>query len=205
MTIFAASLLSVLAFQSPDAYRLNSEGRVLLDQHRYSAAARVFRKAADRADSEFGPNDPATAMILRNLALAYVHTGNSRAAEVSAKIAYSILEARFGSGDPALVPALNVLAECYAATGRIDDAKRASEQAVSLGPSAGVHYGTALHNLAALREFSGDLEGAASLYRRAIEVKSEALGAEHPYIALSRTALRRIEHRAHFNETASSR
>jgi hypothetical protein len=68
-----------------------------------------------------------------------------------------------------------------------------TEQAVAIGPSAGAHYGTALHNLGALREFLGDLRAAADFYRRAVEVKSEALGAEHPYVALSRAALRRVQ------------
>lgn len=192
MTIFVASLLTVLAFDS-DSYRLNSEGRTLLDQHQYTAAARVFRRAVDRAESELGPREPATAMMLRNLALAYVHTGDAVGAERSAKAAYSIMESRFGPNDPSLTPVLNVLAECYAATGRVEEAQRASEQAVLLGPSAGVHYGIALHNLGALLEFSGDLGGAASRYRRAIEVKIETLGAEHPYVALSRAALRRVQ------------
>jgi tetratricopeptide (TPR) repeat protein len=198
MIILVASLLTAFAIQpDSDAYRLNREGRNLLDQHRYTAAARAFRQAVDRAESELGPRDPATAMMLRNLALAYVHTGNSAAAEESAKLAYSILESRFGAAEPGLTPVLNVLAECYAASGRIAEAQRASEQAVSIGPSAGAHYGTALHNLGALLEYQGDLGGAASLYRRAIDVKIEILGAEHPYVALSKAALRRVERGEH--------
>ncbi len=70
---------------------------------------------------------------------------------------------------------------------------KVSEEAVAIGPSAAAHYGTALHNLGALREFSGDFPAAAEFYRRAIDVKIEALGAEHPYVALSRAALRRVQ------------
>src|SRR5580658_6498160 len=178
MILFALSVLTAFAIH-PDAdpYQLNREGRTLLDQHRYAAAARVFRRAVDRAEVQLGPRDPATAMMLRNLALAYVQSGNADAAEQSAKLAYSIVEARFGSAEPGLTPILNVLAECYASTGRVVEAQKAAEQAVAIGPDAGVHYGIALHNLGALREFSGDLIGAASLYRRAIEVKIETLGA----------------------------
>ena len=205
MIIFVATLLTAFAMQpDSDAYQLNREGRTLLDQHRYAAAARVFRQAVDRAGSELGPRDPATAMILRNLALAYVHTGNSAAAEQSAKLAYSIIESRFGPADPALTPILNVLAEYYASIGRIGEAQRASEQAVSIGPWAGAHYGVALHNLGALREFSGDFEGAASFYRRAVDVKIETLGAEHPYVALSRAALKRVQRGKHLAARPSS-
>jgi hypothetical protein len=89
------------------------------------------------------------AMMLRNLALAYVQTGKAAAAERSAKAAYAIVESRFGSADPSLTPILNVLA-----------------------------YGTALHNLGALREFSGDLMGAA--LRRVLGQPQLAIGSIAP-------------------------
>ena len=205
MIILVASLLTAFAIQDSDAYRLNREGRILLDQHRYAAAARVFRHAVDRAKADLGPRDPATAMMLRNLALAYIQTGDAAAAEESGKLAYSIIESRFGSADPALTPILNVLAECYASRGRVEEALKASEQAVAIGPSAGAHYGTALHNLGALREFSGDLRAAADFYRRAVDVKTKALGAEHPYVALSRAALRRVQRGEQVTESTGLR
>ena len=112
----------------------------------------------------------------------------------SAKLAYSKIESRFGSDEPGLTPILNVLAECYAASGRVADAEEGfQERAVSLGPLAGVHFGVALQNLGALREYSGDFAGAATLYRRAIDVKVATLGSAHPYVALARAALRRVE------------
>lgn len=193
MILILASLLTLMIQPGSDAYQLNRQGRLLLDQHRYSAAVRVFRQAVDKAKADPGPQDPATAMILRNLALAYVQTGNFAAAEQSSKLALSIIESRFGPNEPGLTPILNVLAECYASEGRIAVARQSSERAVAIGPLAGPHYGIALHNLAAMREFSGDLEAAASLYRRAITAKIEALGAKHPYVALSKSALRRVE------------
>ena len=178
MIILVASLLTAFAMPGSDAYRLNRDGRALLDQHRYAAAARVFRKAADKAATELGPQDPATAMILRNLALAYVQTGDTAQAEQAAKLAYSMIESRFGWDEPGLTPILNVLAECYASTGRVAEAQKVSEHAVAIGPLAGVHYGISLHNLGALRESVGDFDGAASFYSRAIEVKTATLGAE---------------------------
>ena len=194
MLTFVASLL-ILTQQalSPDAYRLNRQGKELLEQRRYAAAARAFEKAVDLADSELGAGDPATAMMLRNLALAQVHGGNLAAAEQTAARALSIMEEKFGMSDPALTPILNVLAECYASGGRIADAQRLSERAVSMGSDAGVHYGIALQNLGAIHEYSGDFVVASSFYRKAIAVKSEALGAAHPHVALSKSALRRVD------------
>lgn len=120
------------------------------------------------------------------------------AAEQGGKLALSIFESRFGSADVGLTPILNVLAECYTFTGRIHDAERAEAWAVSIGPAAGVHYATALHNLGAIRELSGDRAGAASWYQRAVAVKNEMLGAAHPYVAMSKAALQRVEREQRF-------
>ena len=193
MILILASLLTLTLQPGSDAYQLNRQGRLLLNQHRYPAAVRVFRQAVDKAEADLGPQDPATAMILRNLALAHLQTGNAAAAEQSSKLALSIVESRFGQDEPGLTPILNVLAECYVSQGRIADARQTSERAVEIGPMAGAHYGIALHNLAAIRELSGDLQGAASAYRHAIAVKIETLGAQHPYVAQSKSALKRVE------------
>ena len=194
MITLIASLLAIRLQTTPDAYQLNHQGKELLDQRRYSAAVAVFRQAVERAESDFRPADPGTAMIRRNLALAYVQTRDLEAGEKAARLALSAMESRFGSADPGLTPILNVLAECYASAGRTEEAERATERAIAIGPLAGVHFGTALHNLGALHEFSGDADGAASFYRRAIGVKTEALGASHPHVQMSRAALRRVEH-----------
>jgi tetratricopeptide (TPR) repeat protein len=177
MLIPIASLLTVLTFQpepevmEADAIQLNREGR------------------------DLGPGDPATAMILRNLALAYLQVGDFSSAEPAANLALSIFETRFGTKDIGLSPILNVLAECYASTGRLEVARRITERAIALGEDAGPHYGTALHNLGALHELSGDFEGATSFYTRAIAAKSESMGSAHPHVALSRAALRRVQRR----------
>lgn len=202
MITFIASLLTLTV--QPDAYQLNRQGRELLEQRQNIDAIKIFKNAADRADAELGSKSPATAMILRNLALAYVESGKIAAAEKSAHRAYAIIESQFGSAEPGLTPILNVLAECYASTGRIGEAAEATKNAVAIGPLAGAHFGTALHNMGALREYSGDLEGAAVYYRRAIEVKIETLGAGHPFVELSRAALKRVE-RGQFIAVASAK
>src|SRR5579863_6744957 len=106
MILIVATLLTAFAIQDSDVYQLNRDGKNLLDQHRYADAARVFRQAVNKAGTELGPRDPATAMILRNLALAYVQTGNVAEAERTAKLAYAIIESKFGAADPSLTPIL---------------------------------------------------------------------------------------------------
>ena len=197
MIIPIVSLLTLFAVQ-PDALDLNRQGRDLLDQHRYSAARRVLQQAADNAQADFGPRDPATAMILRNLALAQIESGDPAAAERTARLALSIFESRFGKADAGLVPILNVLAESYVSLGRLGDAQCAEQRAVSIGSAAGTHFGIALHNLGAIREMSGDRADAECLYQRAIAVKIETLGASHPYVLLSKEALHRVQRQDQF-------
>src|SRR5262249_13753129 len=71
------------------------------------------REAVRTAEASHGAQHPATAMMIRNLALAFAEAGYNRQAEYYAQQALEILEARFGAHDVTLVPALNVLTEAY--------------------------------------------------------------------------------------------
>src|ERR1051326_5065837 len=113
------------------------------------------RAAVDRATAEHGAEHPVTALMLRNLALAMQDAGYSNYAESYARQSLAILERRFGPNDASLTPALNVLAEAAASQARYDDARAFSMRAVGIGPDAGAHYGTALHNLGAVFEAEG--------------------------------------------------
>jgi len=132
-------------------------------------------------------------MTLRNQAVSYSQDGYYNKAEASAKRALEMLEQCFGPRDVTLVPALNVLGETYIAEGRYVDARAALERAVAIGPEAGAHYGTALHNLAAVYQCEGQLEPARELYRRALVVRETTLPAGHPFTAVTRAALEKLE------------
>jgi tetratricopeptide (TPR) repeat protein len=126
------------------------------------------RDAVRVAEASNGPEHPATAMKIRNLALALNDAGYSRQAEHYALQAIAILESRFGADDVSLVPALNVLTEAYAAQGRFTEAARAGMRAVAIGPEAGPHYAVALHNVAAVLERQGKRRQAVDYYARSL-------------------------------------
>jgi tetratricopeptide (TPR) repeat protein len=128
----------------------------------------VAREAVRTAEASYGAQHPATAMMVRNLALAFAEAGYSKQAEHYAQQALNILETRFGSSDVSLVPALNVLTEAYAAEGRYSEAVRAGLRAVAIGPEAGPHYAVALHNVAAVLERQGKRKQALEYYARAL-------------------------------------
>jgi len=131
--------------------------------------------------------------MLRNLALAFEEGGYHNYAEQYARRAIAILEPRFGSKDVSLVPALNVIAEAYISKRRYEDGRRFAMRAAGIGPDAGPHYATALHNVAASYQGEGKQKEAVEFYRKALEAREATLPAGHPYIAVTRSALARVQ------------
>ena len=154
-----------------------------------AAAREAVRQATDR----LGENHPVTAIMLRNLALAMQEGGYSNYAERYAEQSLAILERHFGPSDVSLVPVLNVLTEAAVSQGRYADAQQLAERAVAIGPEAAPHYGTALHNLGAAFQAQGKFREAAEYYRQALKVREEELPAGHPYIQVTRAALKQVE------------
>jgi tetratricopeptide (TPR) repeat protein len=153
---------------------------------------RAAHEAVEAATRAYGAGDPATAMMVRNLALAFEQAGYPNYAEAYARQALTALEARFGADDPSLTPSLNVLAEAEASQRRYAEAERTARRAVEIGPAADAHYGTALYNLGAILEAEGKRGEAAAVYGRALEARHATLVAGHPYITLTREALARV-------------
>jgi tetratricopeptide (TPR) repeat protein len=153
---------------------------------------RAAREAVETATRAYGSGHPATAMMVRNLALEFELAGYANYAEYYAQQSLTALEAKFGPHDPSLVPALNVLTEAEASQGRYGEAERTARRAVAIGPTAEVHYATALHNLGAVLEAEGRRREAASVYATALAARQAALPAGHPYIAITRAALQRV-------------
>ena len=151
------------------------------------------REAVRQATAQHGEDHPVTAFMMRNLALAFEEGGFHNYAEQYARRSIGILESHFGASDVSLVPALNVLAEAYISERRYADGRRIAMQAVGIGPVAGPHYATALHNLAASYHGEGKLKEAAEFYRKALDARQATLPAGHPYIAVTRSALARVQ------------
>jgi len=151
------------------------------------------REAVRASTAALGADHPATAIMLRNLALAFEQGGYHNYGEYYAQRSLAILEASFGPEDVSLVPALNVLTEAYAAQARFSQARGVAMRAVAIGPGAGAHYATALHNLAAIHQSEGNFKEAAEFYRQALAAREALLPPGHPYIQVTRAALRQVE------------
>jgi len=151
------------------------------------------REAWHQAAEVLGEDHPVTALMLRNLALAMQQGGYSNYAEHYALQSLSMLERRFGATDVTLVPVLNVLAEAAVSQGRYSLAREYATRGVAIGPDAGVHFATALHNLAAAFRAEGKLTEAVQYYRDALAARERFLPAGHPYIQLTRAALEHVQ------------
>jgi tetratricopeptide (TPR) repeat protein len=151
------------------------------------------REAVRASTAALGADHPATAIMLRNLALAFEQGGYHNYGEYYAQRSLAILEASFGPEDVSLVPALNVLTEAYAAQARFSQARGVAMRAVAIGPGAGAHYATALHNLAAIYQSEGNFKEAAEFYRQALTAREALLPPGHPYIQVTRAALRQVQ------------
>jgi tetratricopeptide (TPR) repeat protein len=189
VVLFATAIVQ----QHGTPYQLNQEVNSLLMQGRNAEAVSTARKAVRAAEDAFGANHPATAMILRNLALAYERTGFYNSAESAAKRSIAILESAFGPNDVSLVPPLNVLTEAYAGEGRYVEARKTASRALTIGPDSAAHYATALHNMGAILESEGRLTEAGEYYRKALDARVAFLPPGHGYTENTRAALERVE------------
>lgn len=160
MTWFFGVVLT-LALTAPqdEPLRRNEEVKSLLEQNRNAEALTAAKDAVARAEATLGHRSPVTAMILRNLALAYERSGAYPRAEQAASESLRVLESLFGENDPSLVAPLNVLTETYAAEHRFMDAIRMARRAIAIGPDAGPHYALAMRNLDALYRLDGRRPG----------------------------------------------
>ena len=154
------------------------------------------REALRQATAGLGEDHPVTAIMLRNLALTMLEDGYANYAEHYARQSLAILERHFGPEDVSLVPALNVLAESAVSQARYDDACRFAMRAIAIGPDAGAHYATALHNLAAVLQAEAKFVDAAEYYRQALTIREQLFPAGHPFIRATRAALEQAQRSA---------
>jgi tetratricopeptide (TPR) repeat protein len=154
---------------------------------------RAARIAVESASGKYGPQHPATAMMLRNLALAFEQSGFHSEAVKYAGQSITILDSTFGDKDVSLVPALHVMAESLSAQTRYAEAEAVERRAVAIGPDAGTHYGTALQNLGAILELQGKVKSSEAAYRQALSVRESLLPAGHLHTAITRASLARVE------------
>ncbi|MEI2781231.1 MAG: tetratricopeptide repeat protein [Candidatus Competibacter sp.] len=171
------------------ALLLNRAGFYLHERARYGEAEPLHERALAIRERALGPDHPATAQSLNNLAELYRKRGRLAEAEPLFERALAIREQALGPAHPDTAESLNNLAALYRDQGRLAEAEPLLQRALAifekaLGPD---HPDTAtdLNNLALLYRDQGRLAEAEPLYERALAIREQALGPDHPDTAQS--------------------
>ena len=108
---------------------LNKEAIELYLQGRYERAIVVAGKALEVANDNVGPDHPAVATSLNNLAEFYRTLGDYAKAETLFKRSLAIKEKAFGPDHPSVATSLENMAALYRATKRDDEAMKLEKRA----------------------------------------------------------------------------
>ena len=109
--------------------RLNQETIKLYREGHYGKATLVSEQALKIAKENVGPDHPAVAMSLNNLALLYATQGNYAKAEPLYKRSLAIREKALGPGHPDVAASLENLAYLYRAKKRNKEALELDKRA----------------------------------------------------------------------------
>ena len=153
---------------------LGAEYGRLLKKGRYAEAADVAGQALIVTEQNFGPDHPATARALNNLAVTYQARGKYAEAEMLYRRSLAIDEKSLGKDHPHVVQTLNNLAAIYQSQGRYAEAETFYRQALEileqcLGES-NVDVAASLKNLAGLYHEKKDFSSALKYYRQAAAI-----------------------------------
>jgi tetratricopeptide (TPR) repeat protein len=152
---------------------LNNLALVYADQRKYGEAEELYKRALAVREQALGTTHPAVGQTLNNLARVYRDQGKYGDAERLYKRALMVREQALGPSHPDVAATRSDLAAVPSEQGRHEEEETKAE---GVTPAAA----QALHSrgLAAWRE--GKYSEAEGLYKRALAIREQALGASHP-------------------------
>jgi tetratricopeptide (TPR) repeat protein len=175
---------------------LNWAGNYFHGRAAHSQSALLLRDALAIREKAFGPEHPATAQSLNNLALLLWNQGDFAGARPLFERALAIREKVLGPDHPNTATSLSNLARLLQDQGDLTGARPLFERALAirekmLGPEH-PDTATSLIKFAGLLQAEGDLAGARPLFEGALAIYEKMLGPEHPNTATSLHNLARL-------------
>jgi len=160
----------------------------------YEQAKQLHERALALWQEALGPEHPLVAGALTNVANDHLVTGNYDEARRLHEQAIAIQEAALGPEHPELARSLLNLAADYEAIGNYREVEILSKRALAIleRNSDDVLVARSLDHLANARGAGGDIAGARQLYERALGLREQTLGPEHPGVADSLNNLANI-------------
>ena len=192
-TCLVALCVSIVHAQSPapnisEADKLDQQAKELFKAGKYSEAIPLATQSLNLREKALGPENPATANSVSNLAALYREMGDYVKAEPLFQRALKINEKVLGPENPGTAQSLNNLAVLYRYMGDYAKAEPLLQRAIkikekAIGPE---HPDTAgsLNSLARLYVDMGDYAKAEPLYQRALKIDEKVLGLENPGTAM---------------------
>ena len=161
--------------------------RVAEHQAAFAEALKWRQLALEQSEHRLGPNHPATATSLNNLAALLQATNRLPEAEPVMRRALAIDEASYGNDHPEVAWDLNNLAALLQATNRLAEAEPLMRRALAIDEAS---YGNDhpdvardLNNLASLLQATNRLAEAEPLMARVVEIFDISYSNDHPYVA----------------------
>jgi tetratricopeptide (TPR) repeat protein len=153
----------------------------------YAQSLPLYERALRILEKALGPEHPAVANTLNNMAGLHYSQGEYEEAMSLYGRAVSIAEKVLGPEHSDMATMLNNMAEPLKSQGKYEEAlliyervRRKREEALGLEHSL---VATTLNNMAGLHYSQGKFEEAMPLYERSLRINEKALGPEHPLVA----------------------
>jgi CHAT domain-containing protein/tetratricopeptide (TPR) repeat protein len=187
MTLCLFSATAVVADTMDDAKTLNAKVVELYQKGRYAEAIPYAQQSLAIREKALGPDHPAVAQSLSNLAFFYSNLGDYAKAEPLYKRSLAIYEKILGPDHPAVALSLNSMAVLYLNLGDYEKAEPLLRRSLAISEKAvgPDHPDVALilRNLAELYKTMGNYAKAEPLYKRSLAIVENALGPDHPHVA----------------------
>ena len=163
--------------------RLNKEVLALFENGQYAQAEVLATQALRIAEKEAGPDHPAVARSLNDLAVIYERQGKYQAEPLD-KRSLNIREKALGPDHPDVATSLISLAHLHKVQGKYAEAEPLYKRSLAiyekaLGPDH-QEVATSLNNLAVLIQNQGKYAEAEPLYKRSLAINEKTSGPDHP-------------------------
>jgi len=169
------------------AYFLSGLGRVRSRQNRPAEALEFYRQMLEVRERLWGPEHPAQALGLSNIAIELLTLGRREEAIANWRRALALLEASRPPDHPSFAPPLINLATVLRSMGHLDEAKKDLERALAISEkSKGRDHpntASAINELGMVAFDSQRLDEARAYHLQAIERVQRALGPDTPRAA----------------------
>ncbi len=206
LTLAAGATMRVYGIDSAELAESRNELAVLYKfAGRFAEAERLYALVLPVIERVYGAESLAAAAVWHNVGGVLHAQAEYARAEQPGRKAWELSRALLGNADPRVAADACAYAAILFGLERLEESEQLYRDALSVyvasGEQGAAEIAAVLHDLAAVRDARGDLDEAAALYRRALELRDAQLGPASIDSALTRNNLGELMLRgAHWDE-----